>query len=163
MTHTAGRPGDTKEWRTQLGDQGALKSDAHSWETSGSSSPVWGVYIQFTSGFFALYVGGFMWLVVGRVARKKSPSFRYAHLQDVFNAAVWTLRDSMSLLLLNYKPSNMHRGQGSKVSISKQEPCGIFILTYVTLQVKTFPTMYFVYLYGKVFIFSFHGHKPSQA
>ena len=61
----------------------------------------------------------------------------------------------------------MHRGQGSKVSISKvsiskQEPCGIFILTYVTLQVKTFPTMYLVYLYGKVFIFSSHGHKPSQ-
>ena len=26
------------------------------------------------------------------LARKKSPSFRYAHLQDFFNAAVWTVR-----------------------------------------------------------------------
>ena len=31
----AGRPGDTREWRTQLGDQGTLKSDAHSWKTRG--------------------------------------------------------------------------------------------------------------------------------
>ncbi|KAL3054427.1 hypothetical protein OYC64_006709 [Pagothenia borchgrevinki] len=35
-------------------------------------------------------------LVVGRVARKKSPSFRYAHLQDFFNTAVWTYRYRLS-------------------------------------------------------------------
>lgn len=53
-------------------------------------------------------------------------------------------------LFVIYKPSNMYQGQGSVASISKQEPCSILILTYVTLQIKTFPTMYLAWLYNKV-------------
>lgn len=41
---------------------------------------------------------------------------------------------------------NMHRAQGSKVNKSKQEPWIIFLLTHVTLQGETFPTMYLVWL-----------------
>ena len=57
----------------------------------------------------------------------------------------------------------MHPGQGSKVSILKQETWKKVVLKQVTLQVETFLMLYLVYLYNKFWICSCHGLKPFKS